>query len=196
MWCCFLTLRGVQKSPVRNVWSGGWLPSKTNDSWYLRSAQPLHVSCQDSKFHQLPWKVIVCSTRRIFFCWFRDKSWPRERSTFSIEDGPPPDDDNEQGYEAPDQTVFDLTMDYSDDETLLDWEQYAGQRKFYFLGMDCSLVARFCPFMPCVPREWYHRSFPSLFNEILRVHVTEDQKLPFGITCDAFPLHWKLKQTK
>ena len=48
-------------------------------------------------------------------------------------------------------------MDYSDDETLLDWEQYAGQRKFYFLGMDCSLVARFCPFMPCVPREWYHR---------------------------------------
>ena len=83
----------------------------------------------------------------------------RERSTFSIDavddrDGSP---HSEQGFDRPDQTVFDLTMDYSDDETLLDWEQYAGMRKFKFWGMDCSLIARFCPFMPCVPQEWYYR---------------------------------------
>lgn len=62
-----------------------------------------------------------------------------------------------QGFDRPDQTVFDLTMDYSDDETLLDWEQYAGMRKFKCWGMNCSLVARFCPFMPWVPPEWYYR---------------------------------------
>ena len=48
-------------------------------------------------------------------------------------------------------------MDNSDDETLLDWEQYAGMRKFKCWGLDCSLVARFCPFMPWVPPEWYYR---------------------------------------
>ena len=83
----------------------------------------------------------------------------RERSTFSIDtvedrDASP---HSEQGFDRPDQTVFDLTMDYSDDETLLDWEQYAGMRKFKVWGMDCSLIARFCPFMPCVPQEWYYR---------------------------------------
>lgn len=90
---------------------------------------------------------------------YRDKEWPRERSTFSIDapddrDGSP---HSQQGYDRPDQTVFDLTMDYSDEETLLDWEQYAGMRKFKCWGMDCSLIARFCPFMPCIPQEWYYR---------------------------------------
>jgi len=46
----------------------------------------------------------------------------------------------------------------SDDDTLLDWERYDSLRKFKCWGMDCSLVARFCPFMPCVPNEWYYRS--------------------------------------
>lgn len=95
----------------------------------------------------------------------------RERSTFSIDavddrDGSP---HSEQGFDRPDQTVFDLTMDYSDDETLLDWEQYAGMRKFKFWGMDCSLIARFCPFMPCVPQEWYYRCELTLTTANMRI---------------------------
>ena len=31
-----------------------------------------------------------------------------------------------RGFDRPNQNVFDLSMDYSDDEVLLDWEQYAG----------------------------------------------------------------------
>jgi hypothetical protein len=34
----------------------------------------------------------------------------------------------EQGYDRPDQTVFDLSMDYSDEDVLLDWEQYTGMK--------------------------------------------------------------------
>ncbi len=31
-----------------------------------------------------------------------------------------------RGFDRPNQNVFDLSMDYSDDEVLLDWEQYSG----------------------------------------------------------------------
>ena len=32
-----------------------------------------------------------------------------------------------RGFDRPNQNVFDLSMDYSDDEVLLDWEQYSGE---------------------------------------------------------------------
>ena len=36
-------------------------------------------------------------------------------------------EDDGVGYERQDHAaVFDLSMDYSDDEVLLDWEQYSG----------------------------------------------------------------------
>ena len=44
----------------------------------------------------------------------RGREWPRERAAFSI-DGPDEGEGSphsEGGYDAPDQTVFDLTMDY------------------------------------------------------------------------------------
>ena len=38
------------------------------------------------------------------------------------------DDEDSVGYEQQDHAaVFDLSMDYSDDEVLLDWEQYSGK---------------------------------------------------------------------
>lgn len=38
-------------------------------------------------------------------------------------------EDDSVGYEQQDHAaVFDLSMDYSDDEVLLDWEQYSGAR--------------------------------------------------------------------
>lgn len=40
-----------------------------------------------------------------------------------------------RGFDRPNQNVFDLSMDYSDDEVLLDWEQYAGAA---FSGLSLS----------------------------------------------------------
>ena len=38
------------------------------------------------------------------------------------------DEEDSVGYERQDHAaVFDLSMDYSDDEVLLDWEQYSGK---------------------------------------------------------------------
>lgn len=38
-------------------------------------------------------------------------------------------EDDSVGFERQDHAaVFDLAMDYSDDEVLLDWEQYSGAR--------------------------------------------------------------------
>ena len=38
------------------------------------------------------------------------------------------DEEDSVGYEQQDHAaVFDLSMDYSDDEVLLDWEQYSGK---------------------------------------------------------------------
>ena len=44
------------------------------------------------------------------------------------------DEEDSIGYERQDHAaVFDLSMDYSDDEVLLDWEQYSGD------AMDCRV---------------------------------------------------------
>lgn len=65
---------------------------------------------------------------------------------------------SENGHDrGNDQAVFDLSMDYSDDETLLDWEQYAGNRKTRCCGCDVSWLQRCLPCLPWVPPEWYYR---------------------------------------
>ena len=44
------------------------------------------------------------------------------------------DEEDSVGYERQDHAaVFDLSMDYSDDEVLLDWEQYSGK------AMECCV---------------------------------------------------------
>lgn len=63
-----------------------------------------------------------------------------------------------QGFERPDQTVFDLSMEYSDDDVLLDWEQYTGMKRLRFCGRDCSWVLRWMPFVPVAPEWWYRFS--------------------------------------
>lgn len=50
-----------------------------------------------------------------------------------------------------------VLQDYSDDETLLDWEQYAGNRKTRCCGCDVSWLQRCLPCLPWVPPEWYYR---------------------------------------
>ena len=61
------------------------------------------------------------------------------------------------GHDRQDQTVFDLSMDYSDDETLLDWEQYAGNRRVRCCGCDVSWLQRCMPCLPWVPPEWWYK---------------------------------------
>ena len=47
------------------------------------------------------------------------------------------DEEDSVGYEQQDHAaVFDLSMDYSDDEVLLDWEQYSGQALEYLADMQ------------------------------------------------------------
>ncbi|KAL4447646.1 hypothetical protein ABPG75_004865 [Micractinium tetrahymenae] len=49
------------------------------------------------------------------------------------------------------QQVFNLDLDYSDDDALLDWEQYAGMSRTRCCGMDCSRAAR------CLrPPQWWY----------------------------------------
>ncbi|BDA42905.1 Aminopeptidase N [Coccomyxa sp. Obi] len=72
------------------------------------------------------------------------------------------DDEDESagvGFDRPDHAaVFDLSMDYSDDDVLLDWEQYSGGRKFTFMGQDVTWLAKVCPWCPCwVPPEWWYK---------------------------------------
>ncbi len=41
------------------------------------------------------------------------------------------DDAGSVGFDRPDHAaVFDLSMDYSDDDVLLDWEQYSGAHAY------------------------------------------------------------------
>lgn len=44
-----------------------------------------------------------------------------------------------QGFERPDQTVFDLSMEYSDDDVLLDWEQYTGDLRQHLACAHASV---------------------------------------------------------
>ena len=61
------------------------------------------------------------------------------------------------GFDRQEQAVFDLSMDYSDDDTLLDWEQYAGNRRVRCCGCDVSWLQRCMPCLPWVPPEWWYK---------------------------------------
>ncbi|KAK9863355.1 hypothetical protein WJX84_004350, partial [Apatococcus fuscideae] len=61
-----------------------------------------------------------------------------------------------RGFDRPNQNVFDLSMDYSDDEVLLDWEQYSGMRKYRACGCEWNWLIR-CLHVPTTPPEWWYR---------------------------------------
>ncbi|KAI3429433.1 hypothetical protein D9Q98_005527 [Chlorella vulgaris] len=51
------------------------------------------------------------------------------------------------------QNVFNLDLEYSDDDALLDWEQYAGMNRMRCCGIDCSRS----PFARCLrPPQWWY----------------------------------------
>ncbi|KAK9805996.1 hypothetical protein WJX73_002376 [Symbiochloris irregularis] len=79
------------------------------------------------------------------------------------------EDASDRGAEGGGQ-VFDLSMDYSDDETLLDWEQYAGNRKVRCCGCDVSWLQRLLPCLPWVPPEWWYK-------------YSRRQRKLFGLAC-------------
>lgn len=59
--------------------------------------------------------------------------------------------DHGNGSHRPTQAVFNLDLDYSDDDALLDWEQYAGMNRVRCCGLDCSRAAR------CLrPPQWWY----------------------------------------
>ncbi|KAK9817285.1 hypothetical protein WJX72_012218 [[Myrmecia] bisecta] len=62
-----------------------------------------------------------------------------------------------RGFDRPDQTVFDLSLDYSDEDVLLDWEQYAGMKRVRCCGCDWTWLARWLPCLNWVPPEWWYR---------------------------------------
>ena len=57
-----------------------------------------------------------------------------------------------------DADVFDLSMDYDeDDQVLLDWEQYAGLKRTRCCGMDCTRLVNRLPFASSFPPTWWYQ---------------------------------------
>lgn len=57
-----------------------------------------------------------------------------------------------------DEDVFDLSMDYDeDDQVLLDWEQYAGLKRTRCCGMDCTRLVNRLPFANSFPPTWWYQ---------------------------------------
>lgn len=53
------------------------------------------------------------------------------------------------------QAVFNLELDYSDDDALLDYEQYSGLRRPRCCGVDCGALGRLAPCLPAGPPDWW-----------------------------------------
>lgn len=54
------------------------------------------------------------------------------------------------------QAVFNLDLDDSEDDALLDWEQYAAMKRVKFCGIDCTRVASCLPCIPRTPPQWWY----------------------------------------
>ena len=64
----------------------------------------------------------------------------------------------ESSFDRHDQTVFDLSMDYDDDDqVLLDWEQYAGMKRVRCCGLDCTRFVTRLPFVRNLPPSWWYQ---------------------------------------
>ena len=64
----------------------------------------------------------------------------------------------ESSFDRHDQTVFDLSMDYDDDDqVLLDWEQYAGMKRVRCCGLDCTRLVTSLPCASYLPPGWWYQ---------------------------------------
>ena len=64
----------------------------------------------------------------------------------------------ESSFDRHDQTVFDLSMDYEDDDqVLLDWEQYAGMKRIRCCGLDCTGLVTRLPCAKYMPPGWWYQ---------------------------------------
>ncbi len=64
----------------------------------------------------------------------------------------------ESSFDRHDQTVFDLSMDYDDDDqVLLDWEQYAGMKRVRCCGLDCTRLVTRLPCARYLPPSWWYQ---------------------------------------
>ena len=64
----------------------------------------------------------------------------------------------ESSFDRHDQTVFDLSMDYDDDDqVLLDWEQYAGMKRVTCCGLDCTRLVTRLPCTSYLPPSWWYQ---------------------------------------
>lgn len=64
----------------------------------------------------------------------------------------------ESSFDRHDQTVFDLSMDYDDDDqVLLDWEQYAGMKRVRCCGLDCTGFVTRLPCARYLPPSWWYQ---------------------------------------
>ena len=64
----------------------------------------------------------------------------------------------ESSFDRHDQTVFDLSMDYDDDDqVLLDWEQYAGMKRVKCCGLDCTALVTCLPCASYLPPSWWYQ---------------------------------------
>lgn len=80
----------------------------------------------------------------------------------------------ESSFDRHDQTVFDLSMDYDDDDqVLLDWEQYAGMKRVKCCGLDCTRLVSRLPFTSYMPPSWWYQ-------------LTRQQKRLFWWICGGF----------
>ena len=80
----------------------------------------------------------------------------------------------ESSFDRHDQTVFDLSMDYDDDDqVLLDWEQYAGMKRVACCGLDCSRLVTLLPCASYLPPSWWYQ-------------LTRQQKRLFWWVCGGF----------
>ena len=80
----------------------------------------------------------------------------------------------ESSFDRHDQTVFDLSMDYDeDDQVLLDWEQYAGMKRVRCCGLDCTRLVTCIPCSRFLPPSWWYQ-------------LTRKQKRLFWWICGGF----------
>lgn len=80
----------------------------------------------------------------------------------------------ESSFDRHDQTVFDLSMDYDDDDqALLDWEQYAGMKRVKCCGLDCTRLVSRLPCASYLPPSWWYQ-------------LTRQQKRLFWWICGGF----------
>lgn len=80
----------------------------------------------------------------------------------------------ESSFDRHDQTVFDLSMDYDDDDqVLLDWEQYAGMKRVKCCGLDCTRLVTRLPCASYLPPSWWYQ-------------LTRQQKRLFWWVCGGF----------